>query len=99
MSSVRRLSSAFRGPRRIRLDEGVLVLPPVSLRDLPPGGTVGLFKEVAALRFSTPAGVIAVFLHDLDNPDMAQILEAQRREAEAQLGERYAHTALWWERP
>ena len=54
---------------------------------------------IAALRFSTPAGTVAVFLHDLGSADIAVILEAQRNEAEAQLGEGYARRPLWWEKP
>lgn len=86
-----------RGPRRVKLHDGVLVLPPVALEDLPPDGVLGTFLGVAALRFVTPSGTIAVFLHDLTNEDVAAILEAQRRQAELQLGEGYARRAFWWE--
>ena len=86
-------------PRRVRLEDGVLVLPPVSLQELPPGGSVGTFMGVAAMRFSTPVGTVAVFLHDLATDDVAAILAAQRRQAEAQLGAGYARRAFWWEQP
>lgn len=92
MTSRPRIPAATQCPRRVRLPEGTLVLPPVTLQDLPPGG-------VAALRFSAAVGTVAVFLHDLDGDDIALILRAQRREAEAQLGENYGRRALWWEKP
>ena len=91
------IAACAQSPRRVRLDEGTLVLPPVTLRELPPDGTVGTFMGLAALRFTTPAGLIAVFLHDLREDDMSQILAAQRREAEAQLGTGYSRRAFWWE--
>lgn len=91
--------AAPRSPRRVRLDEGILALPPVGLRDLPPDGVIGSFMGVAALRFATPVGLIAVFLHDLDAGDISSIFAAQRREAEAQLGDGYARRAFWWEKP
>ena len=94
-----RFTAARQSPRRVRLDEGVLVLPPIGLRDLPPDGVIGSFMGIAALRFSTPAGPVAVFLHDLGSADIAMIFEAQRNEAEAQLGNDYARRPLWWERP
>jgi hypothetical protein len=93
------LPTAAQSPRRVRLDDGVLVLPPVSMGDLPPDGVIGSFRGVAALRFVTAAGPIAVFLHDLNPDDLGMILETQRREAEAQLGNGYARRALWWEKP
>lgn len=86
-----------RAPRRVPLAEGTLVLPPVSLADLPPDGTPGLFLGVLALRYATKIGSVAIFLHDLDPGDVAQILEQQRAEAEAQLGVGYARRAFWWE--
>ena len=61
--------------------------------------TKGLFKGVAALKFTTPVGLVAVFLHDLGCNDLTLVLEAQRRQAEAQLGSGYARRALWWESP
>ena len=73
------------------------MLPPVALRDLPPDAVIGSFMGVAALRFATPVGLVAVFLHDLGAGDIASIFAAQRREAEAQLGEGYARCAFWWE--
>jgi hypothetical protein len=88
-----------RSPRRIRVAGGMLVLPPVGLLDLPPDGAVGNFMGIAALRFDTPVGLVAVFLHDLGDGDVDRILDAQRSEAEAQLGVNYARRALWWERP
>jgi hypothetical protein len=58
-------------------------------------------KTIAAVAqtFATPVGTIAVFLHDLGSDDIEAILRAQRREAEAQLGENYGRRALWWEKP
>lgn len=94
-----RFPSTVQPPRRVRLDEGVLVLPPVCLGDLPPDGVIGSFMGIVALRFSTPVGAVAVFLHDLAEADVALILKSQRREAEAQLGEGYARRAFWWEKP
>lgn len=94
-----RFTAVRQSPRRVRLDDGVLVLPPVGLRDLPPNGVIGLFMGIAALRFSTPVGTVAVFLHDLGSADIAVIFEAQRNEAEAQLGDGYARPPLWWEKP
>lgn len=99
MTSRPRIPAATQSPRRVRLPEGTLVLPPVTLQDLPPGGVVGAFMGVAALRFSAAVGTVAVFLHDLGGDDIALILRAQRREAEAQLGENYGRRALWWEKP
>lgn len=93
-----RFPAPAQSPRRVRLDEGILVLPPVILRDLPPDGVIGSFMGIAALRFTTPAGSIAVFLHDLRDDDIAEILASQRRQAEAQLGAGYGRRALWWER-
>lgn len=84
-------------PRRIRVAEGTLVLPPATLRDLPPDGTVGTFMGVLALRHATPIGTVAMFLHDLPSDALGAILRAQRRQAEAQLGEGYSRRALWWE--
>lgn len=95
--STARFSAVPQSPRRVRLDAGTLVLPPVSLRDLPPDGVLGSFMGIAALRFTTAAGEIAVFLHDLAKADVSQILEWQRRQAEAQLGAGYGRRALWWE--
>jgi len=92
-----RLPDRDHGPRRARVAEGVLVLPPVGLADLPPDGVIGSFMGIAALRYKAKAGVIAVFLHDLDDASLRAILEAQRRQAELQLGEDYARRALWWE--
>ena len=92
-----RLPDREHGPRRVRLDEGTLVLPPVGLADLPPDGVVGGFMGIAALRFATKAGVVAIFLHDLDQATLDAVLDAQRRQAELQLGEGYARRALWWE--
>ena len=94
-----RSTPAPQSPRRVNLDEGVLVLPPVSLREMPPGGSVGSFMGVAAMKFSTPMGTVAVFLHDLGADDVAAILTAQRRQAEAQLGAGYGRRAFWWEQP
>ena len=91
--------SIRQSPRRVRVAEGTLVLPPVALLDLPSGGVIGNFMGVAALRFPTPAGSVAVFLHDLNGSDVARILQPQRRQAEAQLGEDYARRAFWWEKP
>lgn len=99
MKARARLPAAAQAPRRVRLGEGTLVLPPVTLQDLPPGGMVGSFMGIAALRFTAAAGTIAVFLHDLGADDIARILDAQRREAEAQLGQHYGRRALWWEKP
>ena len=90
---------AEHGPRRVRLNGGTLILPPVQLSDLPPDGVVGQFMGVAALRFSTQAGLVAVFLHDLGEDALGAILEAQRHQAEAQLGTGYARRAFWWELP
>ena len=73
------------------------VLPPASLCDLPPDGVIGSFMGVAALRFTTPAGPVAMFLHDLPDADIEAILEAQRRQAELQLGADYARRVFWWE--
>ena len=72
------------------------MLPPVTLRDLPPDGQIGKFMSTVALRFTTPAGLIAVFLHDLSNDDLAEVMASQRRQAEAQLGAGYGHRVLWW---
>ncbi len=94
-----RLQGAAKSPARVPLPEGTLVLPPVALADLPPGGVIGSFLGIAALRFSTPVGTVAVFLHDLTDNDIARVLDAQRREAEAQLGAGYARGAFWWGRP
>ena len=86
-------------PRRVQLDEGILVLPPFGLRDLPAGGVISLFLGIIPLRFETPEGLMAAFLHDHGDDDRAQIFAGQRRQAEAQLGEHYARRAIWWERP
>ena len=99
MKSRTRILAAAQSPRGVRLEEGTLVLPPVTLQDLPPGGVISRFMGIAALRFTTPVGPVAVFLHDLNNDDVAMIFSAQRREAEAQLGAGYARRALWWEKP
>lgn len=96
--SVIRLSVAAKRPRLLPLDEGTLVLPPVTLLELPPEAVIGFFLGVVALRFTAPAGTIAVFLHDLRNDDIAEILASQRRQAEAQLGADYGRQAPWWER-
>ena len=88
---------AAQSPRRVSLAEGILVLPPASLRELPPDGVIGSFMGIAALRFTTPAGLVAMFLHDLPDADIEAILEAQRRQAELQLGVDYARRAFWWE--
>lgn len=85
------------GPRRVRRDEGTLVLPPFRLTDLPPGGYVGAFMGIAALRMSTPTGVVAAFLHDLNPEDLQTLLQAQRIQAAAQLGDGYAKRPFWWE--
>jgi hypothetical protein len=98
MKRTVKIPTAAQSPRRVRLDDGTLVLPPVTLRDLPSDGVIGSFMGIAALRFATPAGAIAVFLHDLTDDDIADILAAQRRQAEAQLGAGYGRRALWWER-
>lgn len=97
MKRPTKIGPAEQSPRRVRLDEGTLVLPPVSLRDLPPDGVIGSFMGIAALRFVTPAGPIAVFIHDLQDEDVAEILGSQRRQAEAQLGAGYGRRAFWWE--
>lgn len=99
MAARKKFVSITQSPRRVRLPEGTLVLPPVTLHDLPPGGIVSHFMGVAALLFAVPAGTIAVFLHDLGSDDIDAILRAQRREAEAQLGANYGRRALWWEAP
>ena len=99
MRHVNRFPAAPQSPRRVRVDDGVLVLPPVAINNLPPGGSIGTFMGIAALRFATPSGVVAVFLHDLGKDDIATILAAQRREAEAQLAAGYARRPLWWEKP
>ena len=99
MATRKTFAAAPQAPRWVRLAEGTLVLLTVTLRDLPPGGVVGHFMGVAALRFSVPAGTIAVLLHDLGADDIDVILRAQRREAEAQLGANYGRRALWWEAP
>jgi len=83
-----RSRTAVQSPRRVTVDEGILVLPPASLRDLPPDGVIGSFMGIAALRFTTPAGLVAMFLHDPP---------AQRRQAELQLGADYARRPFWWE--
>lgn len=85
-----------RVPRRVRLAEGTLVLPPVRLVDLPPNGVIGSFMGVAALRFATPSGLVAVFQHDLHEEDLAAMLAVQRRQAQAQLGLDYAVSRRWW---
>lgn len=89
--------STRQAPRRVVLDEGTLVLPPVGLNDLPLDATVGTFKGVLALRYMTPIGLVAVFLHDLERDDLDAVLRAQRRQAEVQIGEGYARRAMWWE--
>jgi hypothetical protein len=98
MRRANRFRAAPQSPRRVRVQDGVLVLPPVAIRDLPPSGSIGTFMGIAALRFETPVGSAAVFLHDLGAEDVLAILESQRREAEAQLGQGYARRALWWEK-
>lgn len=86
----RAAACAPRNLRSIHPEAGLLVLPPVTLRDLPPGGRVAFFLGLLALRFETPGESFAVFLHDFGEDDVARILKAQRREAEAQLGTAYA---------
>ena len=93
------INTAPKSPRRVRVGDGTLVLPPVTLQDLPPGGVIGRFMGIASLLFTTAAGTIAVFLHDLGDDDRERIFAGQRRQAEAQLGEHYARRALWWEKP
>jgi hypothetical protein len=73
-----------------RLDEGLLVLPPVRLADLRGSGVVGRFMGVLALRFQNAEGTVAVFLHDLSPDDQAALFAEQRRVACAQLGTQYA---------
>ena len=90
-------AATSRGPRRVRLDDGILVLPPVTLSDLPPDGVIGTFRGIAALRFTTPAGAVFVFLHDLPGDDVTLILDVQRQQAELQLGQGYARRPFWWE--
>lgn len=86
-------------PRRALLKDGTLVLPPFSLRDLPPDCALGTFMGVLALRYVAPrGGLIAAFVHDLGDEDVRSILDHQRAEAEAQLGAGYARRAMWWER-
>ena len=99
MKRPTRVPAPPQSPRRVRLDDGTLVLPPCTLPDLSPDGVIGSFMGIGALRFATPVGAVAVFLHDLREDDIALILKAQRREAEAQLGESYARRAFWWEVP
>ncbi len=94
----RAFSRPTQEPRRVRLDEGTLVLPPISLRDLPPDCTLGTFMGVLALRYVARGGLIAAFVHDLGEDDVRSILDHQRAEAEAQLGAGYARRAMWWER-
>jgi hypothetical protein len=79
--------------RRVRLEQGTLVLPPARLRDLPAGCTVGWFLGLPAVKFDTGDGVLAAFLHDLHSDDLASVLNAQRRQAELQLGAGYARPA------
>lgn len=99
MKRSTQLHAAPQSPRRLRLDNEILVLPPVTLRDLPPDGVLGFFMGVLSLRFQTPAGSMAIFVHDLTDSDRTLIFEGQRRQAEVQLGAGYARRALWWEKP
>ena len=92
MKHVSQIPALSKGPSCLRLDAGLLVLPPITLRDLPNNGVIGHFMCVAALRFATPGGTVAVFLHDLADADLALILDAQRYEAKAQLGSNYANS-------
>lgn len=87
--------AATPAPRRAIFDEGELLLPPITMSDIPSGCNIGYFMSLAALRFTTPAGIIAVFLHDLDQNELSLILKEQRREAEAQLGKNYAPRVLF----
>ena len=64
-----------------------------------PDPRISSFMGIAAHRFMTPAGPIAVFLHDLRGDDIERILSVLRREVEAQLGRSYAPRAPWRERP
>lgn len=85
------------GPRRRRFPEGTLVLPPVSLHELPPDGIVGRFLGIPALKFTTATGLVAVFLHDLRRADIDALLAQQRAVAESHLGLNYARRRQWWE--
>lgn len=87
------------GMRVLRVDEGTLILPPTALDKLPHGGVVRSFLGLAALRYATPAGTFAVFLHDLNADDIARLLSSQRRQAEAQLGKNYTRRGHWEEKP
>jgi hypothetical protein len=97
MVKTQRFSTVRQVPRRIYLDEGFLIVPPTSLRDLPPDGVVGSFMGLPAVRFITARGLAAVFLHDLCSIDLNHVMDAQRHQAEAQLGADYARRVQWWE--
>lgn len=80
------------------MDDGtVLILPPARLSDLPPSGRVSLYRGLPALRYDTTLGGVVVFLHDLHPDDVAEVLDAQRHQAEVQLGKGYDRRAFWWE--
>ena len=97
MVKAQRFATSAQVPRRVLLEEGLLVLPPIALRDLPPDGVIGSFMGLPALRFTTARGRAAVFLHDLCSNDLSHIMDAQRHQAEAQLGADYARRVQWWE--
>lgn len=86
--------TATQNRRRVCLDAGILVLPPTRLRELPPNIVIGSFMGIPALRFTTWEGPAAMFLHDLHDDDLAEIMKLQRRQAEAQFGARYSLLAL-----
>jgi hypothetical protein len=80
----------FRGMCVLPVNEGTLILPPTALDKMPYGGVIRSFLGLAAVRYATPAGTFAVFLHDLSADDIARLLTSQRYQAEAQLGTGYA---------
>ena len=97
MVKAQRFAASAQALRRRRVDGGFLVLPPTSLRDLPSDCVVDSFMGLPALRFVIKGDLTAMFLHDLCNSDIRLLMDAQCRQANAQLGADYARRPSLWE--